>query len=156
MNRFIFLIFFFSLLVLQSSCVSENKESKEPELTERESLYKEVIEIHDAVMPKMSDINRVKRKLQDLFEANSSKDDRVKTKLNFAIDELIAAENSMMDWMKAFKAPKKADPDEQVINYLKEEKLKISRVSDQMLTSLDNGTQLMEALEKGQYQTSNE
>ena len=155
MSRSTILFSFFTLLILQLSCVSENKEEKEPKLTEREQLYKEVMEIHDAVMPKMSEINRVKRQLQDLYEVDNSKDDAVKTKLNFSIDELIAAENSMMDWMKAFKAPKTTDSDEHVVSYLKEEKLKISRVSDQMLSSLENGTILMEQLGNGQYQSSN-
>lgn len=146
MDKYKLSLFIAVLFVFLFACTSESKKEKEPELSEREMLYKEVMEIHDAVMPKMSDINRVKRKLKDHLEEDAINDDSLKSKMNANIDELIAAENSMMDWMKDFKAPKKDDPDQQVIDYLNEEKIKISRVSDQMLSSLENSTKLMDQL----------
>ena len=70
----------------------------------------------------------------------------VKTKVETQIAELVAAEESMMDWMKEFRQPKDGDPEEKVVAYLKDEKTKISRVSDQMLESLENGSQLLNQL----------
>ena len=141
---------FFLLFLLHFACSSESESPKEPELSERELLYKQVMEVHDAVMPKMSDLNRIKRQLKDKLEENAVTDKEMKSQMNLNIDELIAAENSMMDWMKAFKVPKKDDPDKEVIVYLNEEKLKIERVSDQMLSSLQNGTKLLAKLAKSE------
>jgi len=147
MNKFIILISFSILLLFQASCSSDTSTEKEPKLPEREQLYKEVMEIHDAVMPKMSEINRVKRNLDDQIEADSLIDDNLKSEVSTMLLELTAAEESMMDWMKGFKVPKKNQADELVIVYLNEEKLKISRVSELMLISLANGTKLLNQLE---------
>ena len=147
MNKFLILAPFSVLLLFLASCSSDISTEKEPKLSEREQLYKEVMEIHDAVMPKMSDINRVKRNLDDQIETDSLIDDNLNSKVSIIILELTAAEESMMEWMKGFKVPKKDQPDEQVVSYLKEEKLKISRVSDQMLSSLEDGTKILNQLE---------
>jgi hypothetical protein len=120
------------------------------------------MEIHDAVMPKMADINRVKRKLNDLLEADSLMVDEKKLLIYSNIDALVNAENGMMDWMKAFKVPKAIDPDQQVLEYLNNEKANISQVSDQMLNSLKKGEELLKQLEKskenyelGKYECEN-
>ena len=148
MNLPKYIIFFSILIFFQIGCTSDINKNSESELSDREKLYKEVMKIHDDVMPKMSDINRVKRNLKDQLEEGKIVNDQMKQKINASIDELIAAEDSMMDWMREFKAPKDADPDEKVIKYLNEEKLKISRVSDQMLSSLQNGSNILDQLKK--------
>lgn len=147
MNRYIFFISTTILSIFLYACGSDSIEKQEKPLSEPEQLQKEVMEIHDAVMPKMSDLNRVKRKLKDLIESNSSFSNPEKEKINITIDEIISAENAMMDWMKAYKAPKATDPPEKVIDYLKDEKIRISTVNDQMLQTLKNGESLLAQLE---------
>jgi len=128
------------LLLTHASCSSNTNR-------EKELLYKEVMEIHDAVMPKLSDINRIKRNLKDQMESNPSIDDKLKSNVGVIINELNTADDSMMNWMNAFKVPNDL-ADEQVILYLKEEKLKISRVSEQMESSLANGSKMLTLLKK--------
>ncbi len=161
MSRTTFFISLLTFLLLQSACGSDSKkpeesiEVNETQISDRELIYQEVMKIHDAVMPKMSEINRIKRKLRDQMENDASLSDSEKTSVNITIEELAEAEAGMMDWMQAFRAPKKDDPDQKVIDYLNSEKVSISQVSDQMLKSIKKGTDLLNQLEKSQKENSN-
>ena len=150
-----FIVSLIALLLIQIACNSEPKTEQEEPMSEKEQLYKEVMEIHDSVMPKMSDINRVKRKLSDLLESDSLMNDDAKELISQGTEALEAAENAMMDWMRAFKAPKPTDPDQLVIQYLNEEKLNILKVSRQMLNSLEKGEELLKQFEKDTKVNSN-
>ncbi len=150
MKKCSFIISIITFSLFQFACSSEKK----PELNEREKLHQEVMEIHDAVMPKMSDINRVKRKLADLMATDSMLTEEAKIALTNGIAALITAETSMTGWMRAFEAPKPSVPDKKAIEYLNNEKEKISSVSDQMLNSLKKGEELLSQLEKGQETNS--
>jgi hypothetical protein len=147
MKKYTFLFSFAILLIFQSACNTDSKEGKEEQLSERELIYKEVMEIHDAVMPKMSEINRLKRKLYGQIESDSTISDGVKSEVMATLTELANAENGMMNWMRDFKNPKESDPEQKVIDYLNQEKETISQVSDQMLNSLKKGSKLLDQLE---------
>lgn len=146
MKKYGFLVSIITFSLFQFACSSDKK----PSLSERELLYKEVMEIHDAVMPKMSDINRVKRKLSGLIATDSMLTEDDKILLTNGIAALITAETGMEGWMRAFEAPKASDPDKKAIEYLNNEKQKISQVSDMMLNSLKKGEEILNQLEKGQ------
>ncbi len=146
MKRFIYYFFVITIFsIVLSACNSGSSETKQNTQSERESLHKEVIEIHDAVMPKMRDINFVKRKLKDQI-ANGEIADSMIVIINEHIAELGSAEDGMMDWMKDF-AKYQSIPDGQAVEYLSEEKIRISAVSDQMLSSLEEATNLLKNLE---------
>ncbi len=94
-------------------------------------LYDEVIRIHDEVMPKISDINKLKKRVRKL-----EKNDETSIAL---IKQLQDADDAMMDWMADFQKYKTlADSSKTVkMDYLNVEKQKIQSVSDQMLLSID-------------------
>lgn len=146
MKKYSFIISILTLTISQFACSSEKKTA----LSEREQLYQEVMEIHDAVMPKMSDINRVKRKLSELIATDSTLTEDEKILMTNGIAALITAETGMTGWMRAFEVPKAGDPDNKVIEYLNNEKQKISQVSEMMLNSLKKGEEILNQLEKGQ------
>ena len=64
MRNFIFFLILSTTFFFQFSCTSDKAEN-------REQLYKEVMEVHDAVMPKMADINRIKRGLGDYINQDT-------------------------------------------------------------------------------------
>ncbi len=151
-NNFLFILAAM-IIILFVACNSEDGNAEETTKTEeiatseaREKLYKEVMKIHDDVMPKMSDINRAKRKLRDYIEIGSTLEDPVKSKINTIITELVIAERGMEDWMQTFRKPKGDTPEAEAIAYLNNEKAKISEVSDRMLKSLEAATQMLEQL----------
>jgi len=95
-----------------------------------EVLYDEVILIHDEVMPKISDISKLKRRVQKLDTKNED--------ALTIIKELEDADEAMMSWMADFQEYKTlADSSKsKKLNYLADEKVKIQKVSDQMLLSI--------------------
>lgn len=101
-----------------------------------QKLYDEVMVIHDDVMPKMTDINRAKKKLRKL------KDGTNEELITLQIEQLDAADEAMMSWMHEFDAPELPSLAEN-LDYLNKEKTKIQEVSDQMLLSLKEADMLI-------------
>lgn len=100
-------------------------------------LYDEVIAIHDDVMPKISDISKLRRKImKDKVESTES--------LNH-ITNLEKADDAMMDWMSDFQKYKSyADSTkDSKMRYLNNEKIRIQSVSDQMYGSIESANKYL-------------
>jgi len=119
------LVSLFTLLVF--SC--------KPDLSnpEVEKLYKEVMVIHDEVMPEISTIHKLKKKIR-----KSDGESEVSLSL---IKELDDADESMMSWMSDFGKFRSMDDasSEEKIAYLNSEKKKISEVSRIMKKAIADG-----------------
>lgn len=127
------------LIVFVSSC----KEEKKAENTQ----MKEVMAIHDEVMPKMSELGRLVGDLSD--KENDSTDLSVPYKQ--ARENLQNAHKSMMDWMKNF--GNRFDPDEilngkelseQKMQWLDEEEEKVKALREEINSSIENAKGLLE------------
>lgn len=120
------------VLLFFSSC----KESSN--VAHQEStLYKEVMEVHDKVMPELSTIHAIRRDLKAIERPNSK--DIIFSQIK-ALDE---ADEAMMTWMADFKLPEDKTNENA---YLEAEKIKISNVSDMMYSSIKNGKQMLDSL----------
>lgn len=119
-------------MLLLSSCKDAVKTEKE-----ESPLYKEVMEIHDAVMPEMSTIHAIKRDLKAI------ETDRTKDLILSNVKALDDADEAMMTWMAAFKLPTEKSIEKE---YLEAEKVKISQVSDLMYKSIKNGKHVLDSL----------
>lgn len=110
---------------------AQAKES-ETELTEAktpiELSWDEVMVVHDEVMPKMSDLNRLKKELLQ---------DSVKHAA--LLEKITAAEDGMWDWMHQLTPLKevKTMPEAEAKAYLDQEMERISKVKRQMLESIE-------------------
>ncbi len=104
--------------------------------------HKEVMEIHDDVMPKQSALSSAQRTMNKWI---ASKDQGFTPELDFMdnLKSLAVAEEEMWEWMNQYKKPKGEDV-EANLNYLEDQKIKISKVRDQMLTSLENYEKIKE------------
>jgi hypothetical protein len=100
-------------------------------------LYKEVMAIHDAVMPEMTTIHNLKKALKAAQD-----DSNTKIVLDH-IKKLNDADEAMMSWMAAFKTPEDSTAAK---SYLKAEKVKIQAVSDLMANSILSSNQLLDSL----------
>lgn len=109
---------------------------------ETKQLFDEVMKIHDDVMPKMSDIHKLKKSLRSTLK-NEQLTDSLKTSVILLIKDLDTADDGMMDWMAEFKPPSDTAPNEEIMQYLTAEKGKISSVSDDMLRSIKNATDFL-------------
>ena len=113
-----------------------------------EQAFKEVMEIHDEVMPEMGTLRGLAKSLRtkiDSLESDSTemilkKKDEMK-KLAESLDE---ANESMMDWMRQFEQLEEGTPHGEVMNYLKEQREAVGKVRDQMLTAKKQGEYYLE------------
>ena len=133
-------ILFTTILALTFfSCKQEKKEDIKP------SQMQEVMAIHDEVMPKMSNLNSLIKKL-------SEKVDSTETGLKYskAIKDLQDANKTMMDWMVGF--GEKFDSDEimkgkaltdEKKKWLDEEEIKVNAMKEQINSSIKNAEILL-------------
>lgn len=139
--RIIIVLFFVSL------CLNSCKRNPYSENSKQSILFDEVMKIHDDVMPKTADINRIQRKLKKHLKSNGEQMDATqKENILTTLDQLTKADDMMYDWMKKFEAPKSTVKEAEALQYLQSEKDKISKVSEAMLSSIDKGTKLLEQL----------
>ena len=76
------------IIAVAYSCKDQNKEN---------SQMKDVMAVHDEVMPKMGTISQLVSELDEKITNDTSSNDYVAAK-----EELKAAHKAMMDWMKSF------------------------------------------------------
>lgn len=153
-NIFLGLLVMIALMGCQNNSTSEN-EQKET-LTQDEqnhmakvNMEKEVMEIHDAIMPKNSDLKRIERQLNQYLEENATVDQEKKKEIEAMTQKLNQAHKGMMDWMAGYgSTSSKFSEMEQsaVMEALKKEKAKIQKVSDNMERALEEGKTMLQSL----------
>lgn len=123
-----------SIVLLLTMLISCGPKHDNPEV---KKLYDEVIAIHDEVMPKISDISKLRRKVRKLDNQNPSS--------LAIIKQLEDADDGMMNWMSDFQVYKTyADSSkESKMRYLEIEKKKIQEVSDQMYSSIKTAKEFL-------------
>jgi hypothetical protein len=150
-------IFFISLLavLLLSACqglhdqhekTHENNAASQPPKTEEDSLYREVIALHDAVMPKMGKLigykKLVQAKIDSLDRAISGKKNEaardMRAEYQQLFQQLTAAEKSMNDWMDQFNPDPKLPAKEDMIRYFEDQKAKAANMKQDVLAALDS------------------
>lgn len=122
-----------------TACKEEKKQVMET------SQMKEVMAIHDEVMPKMSELGKLVSQLKPMADSLGMESAPAK-----AILDLQNANKSMMDWMQGF--GNKFDSEEimkgkalskEKVELLKEEEEKINKVKEQINTSIENAQNLL-------------
>ena len=107
------------------------------------ALKDEVFELHDEVMPKMGDLRRVRKSLMLLADSVQATDSLRASVLLTASNDLAAANEGMMEWMRNF------DPDfegteAEILKYLTDQKAAIEQVNLNMKESLKRGEAILE------------
>ena len=92
--------------------------------SEREALYNKVMDVHDAVMPKMDDIYKQKTALTEKLATKPADSLEIRQK----ITKLDAADKAMMDWMHQFNPPDEKTSDEEAKTYLEDQYQKVTEM----------------------------
>lgn len=128
-------IFLACFILFISGCKQKESVSK---------LEKEVLAIHDEVMPKMADINNLLVKFTALKDQFLNGPDSILVNEIVAIDSMILlleeADEAMMNWMRQYKSPGKDMEEEEAKNYLIKEKEKILAVRKIMNEHIETAT----------------
>ena len=124
-----------------------------PQKYQAEKLEKEVMMIHDAVMPKMGELVSLESAISkriallDSITQSNPTDTSSQSSLKKALQlssQLKKADDGMMDWMHRYKGDslKKLAPEE-AIKALTHEKINIEQVSDDMLKSIEEARRFL-------------
>jgi hypothetical protein len=100
-------------------------------------LYDQVLEIHDEVMPKMSELYKMKKSLQDSIAKTPGMSGEVKIKLEQKILQVDSASESMMVWMREFNPPEQKDK-KAFEKYMETELVKVKKMRDRVMMVLDS------------------
>jgi hypothetical protein len=150
------LLFSFAIVMSMALLACSNAEKKhnahkknEPK-TRADSLMADVMEGHDAVMPKMGKIRGAQKEAQRLIDSIGALPEKakaeaaaLKARLEELVKELGYADFSMDKWMTEFNMDSAKENTEARIQYLLDEKMKVGKVKDAIINSLNKADSLL-------------
>ncbi len=142
------------LLACQSSSDNSSDHSAhsamEAPKTPADSLYGQVMEMHDLVMPKMGKVRGAQKRAQALLDSIGSLPTRsattltpYKKELETLVSELNYADYAMDQWMMEFNLDSGKNNIEIRLAYLRAELEKVSKVKDAVVNSLTKADTLL-------------
>lgn len=129
-------VFFAALLMAACGPGKAEREQKQ-----QEDLAKEVIGIHDEVMPRMGELVKLRKQLKEkINEWTADSAGHASQIANFShrVADLDSADKAMMDWMHEYNGGQGIYDHEEIMAYLNEEKVKITAVKDFMNASMES------------------
>lgn len=111
-----------------------------------EELQAEVMALHDSTMAHMGALYNARKELAQMKDSLKASDSIVVQQITAGINDLAKADESMMQWMRTYRAPDLKKPEE-ALPYLQQEKVKIEKVQQDIAQSLRQAQDL-----KSQYQ----
>ena len=135
-----------SLILILSLMMASTYSCKDKKGSGETTQMKEVLAIHDEVMPKMGTIGKLVGELDKKIEKDTSANDLV-----MAREDLQAAHKAMMDWMKGF--GNRFDGDEimkgkaltqEKQKWLDEEETKVKALREHINSSIEKAENLLE------------
>jgi predicted nucleic acid-binding Zn-ribbon protein len=105
-----------------------------------QALYNQMMDVHDEVMPRMDEIMKLKRQLQEEIANSPDMVVERKQELENIISNLDSASNSMMTWMhriNEFNPLADSVNQEKAREYLESEMEEIKKVKELMIESID-------------------
>ena len=137
-----FLLFLAMGFILSfAACKSENKEAET-------KLNQEIMAVHDEVMPKMGDLNRMKRQLSAFKDEVSDDNAAMKDSLINAILILAKTEDNMNDWMTNYKYPNPEMKHDEMMKYLNGQKDTIKQINNDVFMSIAIANGLLKSAPK--------
>ncbi|MFK7936984.1 MAG: hypothetical protein AB8G22_25945 [Saprospiraceae bacterium] len=144
-----YLLTIFSFLLMVACGDSPQNAQEEAQFAEQSEAFDKVMVVHDDVMPKMSDISRVRRTLKKHLD-NPEVEATVKAKIQENIDGLNHADDAMMNWMRNIQQPRKLRKDkshDQVMTYFNDQMQEIEKVQRSMEANIAGGQMLLSEIE---------
>ena len=131
---------FLIVLLMFASCGEQKKSPKD-------ALYDKVMAVHDEIMPKMGAIMKYKKQLNDkidtlIEEGADANADKI-AELTQAIADLDNSHEEMMNWMREFDNDFEGMVNEEVMEYLNNQKKKIENVGKVANSALSNAEKIL-------------
>jgi hypothetical protein len=120
--------------------------------TKADSLLDEVDDGHAVAMGKMGKLNRTQQEVSRLIDSIGKLPSKAreaaapfKAKLENLLEELKTADVNMNQWMESFNMDSAVNNTEERIRYLTTEKIKVDKVKDALLNSLQKADSVLKA-----------
>ena len=97
--------------------------------------HEQIMEIHDTVMPELSTIHRLKKRIKKIDV------DKVEVDKLILINQLENADESMMSWMAGYRKPKKMES--HTIQFLQNQKVAVESVDSIMMTTIKRAEEFL-------------
>jgi len=154
MNKFKLVIFFLAIGFL-TACNNRDKKTntgnKDPK-TLTDSLEHEVMDGHNVGMAKYGKLTAMQNEAQRLLDSIATLPAKareamrpLKTKLDGLVEDLRSAKSGMDKWMEEYNMDSAVNNIEQRIQYLTTEKIKVSKVKEAILNSLQKADSVLKA-----------
>jgi hypothetical protein len=150
MKRPFLILFAFSFLLLTACNNSSDTKDKTAKKSEADSLYERVMDGHDAGMGKMGKLTKVQQEVSRLIDSIGKLPAKTrkaaapyKAKLENLLAELKSSENGMNQWMESFNIDSAVNESKERLNYLATEQIKVSKVKDAILNSLQKADSVL-------------
>lgn len=141
MKKIIFIAF---ALILLNACENplQNKSNNTPKVEAnieiQKQLVKEIMVVHDEVMPMMNSIEEMQKQLRN--ELAKTKDNALKERILSSLSELENADKAMYEWMDNYKAEPEASIATQ---YFTEEKTRVNVMAEKVKKAISNAENLI-------------
>lgn len=141
MKHAIYFLNFILISLFTLSCTSKAEEK-----------WAKTLKVHDDIMVKMQTNGQLEAKLNDLLIAAQKDTTTVlyaqSDQLKAALEDLIKADEEMMDWMANIKAPKKGMDMDSVVSALQVKEEEIIAVGEHMDRAATNAQAILNSLKK--------
>tara|TARA_B100001115_G_scaffold171189_1_gene153388 strand:+ start:5334 stop:5804 length:471 start_codon:yes stop_codon:yes gene_type:complete len=132
-----------SMLWACNNSPAQNENSSASTSESSESLKKEVMELHDKVMPQMTHMSKLQGQL---MQASVGRADSID--IMTAATELKYAKDAMMVWMREFTSNfEESWAEEEKVAFFKSEKMKMERIDSKTTDALAAGKEMLAKLE---------
>lgn len=132
----------FAFAVMACGGDQKAKEDDNAAVASLQAMEREVIDVHDEVMPKMATLNNTRVKLLKQYgDENLSVEKR--TGLSTAIMHLEEADSLMWDWMHNYNRPDYDGNLDSVRVYLENEMVTVTIMRDKFVSSMEEGEALL-------------
>ena len=136
-----------------TACNNSADTKKDPVTkTKADSLLDEVDDGHVVAMGKMGKLNRTQQEVSRLIDSIGKLPSKAreaaapyKAKLENLLEELKTADVNMNQWMESFNMDSAVNNTEERIRYLTTEKIKVDKVKDALLNSLQKADSVLKA-----------
>jgi ABC-type Fe3+-hydroxamate transport system substrate-binding protein len=153
MNKISFAFIFLALVFF--ACNNTDKKTdtgNDASKTLADSLESEVMDGHNVGMAKYGKLTAMQNEAQRLLDSIAKLPQKareamtpLKTKLEVLVEDLRAAKSGMDKWMEEYNMDSAVNNIEQRINYLTEEKIKVSKVKESILNSLQKADSVLKS-----------
>jgi TolA-binding protein len=135
------ILFVIGLLAMSACSKTGEHEHSEHDTASVESpnqaLYDQVMDVHDEVMPRMDELMKLKRELQDKIANTPDMVVEKKAQMEKMISNLDSASTAMMNWMHEFNPLPDSVDQEKAREYLESEMERIRKVKSLVTETID-------------------